>query len=204
MKNFWGIVGLICLCLSPVALGGDFTFECEDSSGIWYEYTGYVEASDADDLRDLMISWTGRNVFITINSGGGSAFGGLALFWEAERWNNLVTIAGGDYGAWSAAALFWMGSPRDWFEGETAKVGFHQAYCNSWYPPGCDITPFRNRLVEAFDQAGYVGYFFDEWLTDTQACWGVEGWALLRDDGWSFYHSGLGISQKIIPNWEIK
>lgn len=204
LKFFWGFVSSTALCLSPVALGGEFDFQCVDESGAWYEYTGYVEPDDCDRLHDTMLNHPGQIVYITINSGGGSAFGGLALFWEAEQWDNLVTIAGKDFGAWSAAAIFWMGSPRDWFEGEEAKVGFHQAYCNPWYPPGCDISIFRERLVEAFDRAGYCGVLFDLWLSDVQACWGVEGWALLTDEGWRFYHSGYGISHKIIPNWEIK
>ena len=194
------VVGFL---LCPVAEGGDFTFDRIDSSGAWYTYSGYVDDDDADKLRDVMINHLGRNVFIVINSGGGSAYGGLGLFWEAERWENLITIAGKDYGAWSAAAMFWLGSPRDWFEGKEAKVGFHQAYCNSWRPPGCDISVFRERLVEAFDRAGYHGLIFDMWLTDCQATWGVQGWALVTDEGWSFYHSDYGLSVKINPIWEI-
>lgn len=204
MKTIKELMCVVALCLCPVAAGGEFTFKTHDESGAWYTYSGYVEDEDASQLRGIMRCWPEEIVYITINSGGGSAYGGLSLFWEAERWDNLVTIAGKDFGAWSAAAVFWMGSPRDWFEGESAKVGFHQAYCNSWYPPGCDISIFRERLVEALDRAGYCGYLFDLWLTDVQATWGVEGWALLTDDGWGFYHSGFGIYKKIIPNWEIK
>ena len=150
-----------------------------------------------------MISADGRRVFVTINSGGGSAYGGLGLFWEAERWTNLITIAGKDYGAWSAAAMFWLGSPQDWFESKDSKVGFHQAYCNWMHPPGCDLTHFRARLREAFDKAGYHGQIFDTWLTTIQAAWGVGGWALLTDEGWRFYHSNLEITYKIDPIWEI-
>lgn len=204
MKMIKELMFVVALCLCPVAMGGEFTFKTHDASGAWYEYTGYVEPEDATQLNGIMKCWPEEIVFVTINSGGGSAFGGLNLFWEAERWDNLVTIAGKDFGAWSAAAIFWMGSPRDWFEGERAKVGFHQAYCNPWYPPGCDISIFRARLIEAFDRAGYSGYIFDMWLTDVQAAFGIEGWALLTDEGWSFYHSGMGIRKKIIPNWEIK
>lgn len=198
------LICVVSFCLCPVASGGEFTFVKKDSHGAWYEYSGEVLEEDADQLKGIMRIWPDDLVFVTINSGGGSAFGGLSLFWEAEQHSNLVTIAGEEFGAWSAAAMFWMGSPWDWFEGETAKVGFHQAYCNPWFPPGCDIQPFRDRMIEAFNRAGYVGYFFDQWLTDTQETWGIEGWALLTDDGWYFHHSGFGIKTKIIPTWEIK
>ncbi len=188
---------------SPVAWAGDFTLKTIDSSGVWYEYIGTVLDSDAEQLRGIMVTFPGKNVFVTINSGGGSAFGGLALFWEAERWDNLTTIAGKDYGAWSAAGMFWLGSPRDWFESSESRVGFHQAYCNPYHPPGCDIGPFRDRLVEALNKAGYHGIIFDAWLSETQMAWGVSGWALLTDEGWFLHHSRYGLTHKIIPSWEI-
>ena len=201
---FRGLLFILAVGLSTVASAGEFEFKSADLSGVWYSYTGYVDSDDCDRLHNVMLNHPNQIVFITINSGGGSAFGGLALFWEAEMWPNLVTIAGKDFGAWSAAALFWMGSPRDWFEGAQARVGFHQAYCNSWMPPGCDISPFRARLVEAFDRAGYCGPIFDDFLTDLQATWGVQGWILLTDDGWKFHHSVYKITTKINPSWEIK
>ena len=203
MNKFFYMVFLVCLLLSPVAFGGDFEFISINTSGAWYTYTGHVDDTDADKLRDVMLNHPDRIVFITINSPGGSAFGGLALFWEAEMWSNLVTIAGKECGAWSAAALFWLGSPRDWFEGEEARVGFHQAYCNPWAPPGCDIQPFRDRLVEALNQAGYCGDLFDAWLTDTQQVFGVNGWALLTDEGWYFYLPRYELKVKMVPLWEI-
>lgn len=193
---------MLGLALAASASAGDFTLDQIDPSGVWYEYTGIVDDDDATQLRGIMKTFPDKRVFITINSGGGSAFGGLALFWEAERWDNLTTIAGKDFGAWSAAAMFWLGSPRDWMEAKESKVGFHQAYCNPFNPPGCDISPFRERLVEAFDQAGYHGVLFDLYLTDTQMTWGVGGWALLTDEGWSFHHSQTGITYRIIPIWE--
>ncbi len=203
MKNLKELLISVSLLLCPVAAAGEFTYDYEDPSGVWYQYSGTVEDTDAEQLRGIMKTWPMKRVFITINSGGGSAFGGLALFWEAERWDNLTTIAGKDYGAWSAAAMFWLGSPRDWHESEESKVGFHQAYCNPWRPPGCDLTAFRERLVEAFDKAGYHGLIFDAYLTGTQQTWGVSGWAVLTDEGWEFYHSAFDVSYKIIPIWEI-
>ena len=142
MFNLKSLICAVAFLLCPVALGGEFTLTHIDASGVWYDYSGVVTDDDAEQLRGIMKTFPGQNVFITIESGGGSAFGGLSLFWEAERWDNLTTIAGKDYGAWSAAAMFWLGSPRDWHESEESKVGFHQAYCNPWRPPGCDLTVF--------------------------------------------------------------
>lgn len=197
MKNIIWATALIC---SP-ALAGDFSLTHEDSSGYWFTYEGTVEDHDSTTLHEIMTAAEGENVFITINSGGGSAFGGLSLFWEAERWSNLTTIAGQDYGAWSAAAMFWLGSPRDWFEGAGSKVGFHQAYCDWWRPPGCDITAFRVMLVDALYKAGLNGYAFDQWLTAAQQGYGVSAWALLTDEGWHFHEHQLDITYPITPTW---
>ncbi len=193
-------ISTLFLCAAS-ACGGEFTLENEDYSGLWYEYTGTVESNDADALHDIMTEADGTRVFITINSGGGSAYGGLGLFWEAERWQNLTTIAGKDYGAWSAAAMFWLGSPRDWHESAESKVGFHQAYCDWWNPPGCDITHFRLRLVECLNRAGLRGHHLDAWLTAAQAGYGVSAWALLTDEGWFFHESSLNITYPITPSW---
>ncbi len=197
MKNCIWALALIC---SP-ASAGEFSLTHSDSSGHWYTYSGTVTDDDADMLHDIMDVADVENVFITINSGGGSAYGGLALFWEAERWSNLTTIAGKDYGAWSAAAMFWLGSPRDWFEGADSKVGFHQAYCNWWHPPGCDLTHFRIMLVDALNKAGYRGLILDGWLTAAQEGYGVSAWALLTDEGWHFHESQLNITYLITPIW---
>ena len=199
MKNM--IWALLALTVSSLASAGEFVITHHDYSGIWIEYTGYVEMDDHEMLAAIMTAADGDQVFITINSGGGSAYGGIALFWEAERHQNLTTIAGADYGAWSAASMFWMGSPRDWFEGADAKVGVHQAYCNSYYPPGCDLTHFRARYIEALNRAGYQGYIFDHWLTAAQQGYGVSAWALLTDEGWFFHESRLHITYPINPSW---
>ena len=195
---------LVLLASASVAHAGTFELKTVDASGAWYTYSGYVDDDDATQLRGIMKTFPGTNVFITINSGGGSAYGGIALFWEAERWDNLITIAGKDFGAWSAAAVFWLGSPRDWFEAKESKVGFHQAYCNPIHPPGCDLTHFSKRLAELFNKAGYHGKLFDAYLTNLQSTWGIHGWVVVTDEGWLFYHSRIGISHKLIPIWEIK
>ncbi len=193
----------LALTLSSATCAGDFSITHEDSSGVWVSYSGGVSDHDASMLNFLMVAAGNRNVFVTINSPGGSAYGGLALFWEAEQWSNLTTIAGKEQGAWSAAAVFWLGSPRDWFESEDSKVSFHQAYCLWWDPPGCDLTHFRARLCEAFAKAGYDGRAFDRWLTAVQAGYGVSGWAMLTDEGWHFHDSSLDITYRIHkPIWE--
>jgi len=194
---------IVMLSLVSTTFGGDFTLDTVDASGAWYTYSGVVDDDDATQLRGIMKIFPTKNVFITINSGGGSAFGGITLFWEAERWSNLVTIAGKDYGAWSAAAMFWLGSPRDWFEGAESKVGFHQAYCNPIRPPGCDLTYFRARMEEVFNKAGYNGRLFDDVLTDYQTMWGISGWAVVTDEGWMFYHSVYHLKNKLAPTWVL-
>jgi len=193
------ILSLLALCSSAAA--GEFVVTCEDTAGIWFEYTGYVEDYDAETLHDLMVGAGSKQVFIVINSGGGSAYGGLDLFWEAERWQNLTTIAGEDYGAWSAAAVFWLGSPRDWFEGEEAKVGFHSAYCDPWNPPGCDTSLFQIQLIEVLERCHLSGDIFNHYLNQLQEVWGVSGWALLTDEGWFFHESHFNLTDKITPTW---
>jgi len=198
MKN---MIWALALTVSSLASAGEFVITHNDYSGIWIEYTGYVEVEDQDALAGIMELADGQQVFITINSGGGSAYGGIALFWEAERHQNLTTIAGKRLGAWSAASMFWMGSPRDWFESADSKVGVHQAYCNWLNPPGCDLNFFRARYIEALNKAGYQGYIFDQWLTAAQLGYGVGAWALLTDEGWFFHHSDFQITYPINPTW---
>ena len=204
MKNL-KLAILAMLVLTAQATAGRFFVTDIDASGIWVEYTGTVTDDDSSALRTLMDEARGRTVFVTINSGGGSAYGGLQLFWTAEQYPNLVTIAGERYGAWSAAAMFWLGSPRDWFEGPEARVAFHQAYCDDSNPPGCDLSRFQIHLMEALEFAGYNSWHFNEHLNTVQATWGVSGWVCLRQDGWSFYHSEFQLTHTIDPTWvEVK
>ena len=189
------------LFLTPAARGAEFTLTNDEGHSIWYEYTGYVELGDARKLREIMDNSGGKFVFIVINSGGGSAYGGVSLFWEAERWSNLVTMAGRDYGAWSAAAIFWLGSPYDFHQGEKAKVGFHAAYCDPWNPPGCDTRHFQRELIRVFDRCGWHGVLFNYYLNRLQEQGGVSGWLVLKDDGWSYYHSILKTTWEIPVDW---
>ena len=192
---------VVLLASASMAYAGTFELKTVDASGAWYTYSGYVNDDDATQLRGIMKTFPKINVFITINSGGGSAYGGIALFWEAERWSNLITIAGKDFGAWSAAAVFWLGSPRDLFEAKESKVGFHQSYCNPIRPPGCDLTYFNERLIELFNKAGYHGKLFSTYLTNLQSTWGISGWAVVTEEGWFFYHSVCHSKKKLTPKW---
>lgn len=195
------LIGLTALLVSSVAAAGDFVVTGVDPSGVWVDYSGDVRDGDSEKLAELMEECGDAVVYITINSPGGSAFEGIDLFWEAERHANLVTIAGKDFGAWSAAAVFWLGSPRDWFEGADAKVGFHAAYCQWWNPPGCDTTLFQMQLVQVLCKAGFDGLTFNFYLNEIQAAHGVSGWALLTDEGWFFHNSDFDITFPLIPNW---
>ena len=130
------IASVIALFFCQIVWAGDFRVVEQNPSGLWIEYTGAVAMNDHEVLNALMELVDNRyNVYITINSPGGSAYGGIFLYHEAEKWDNLITIAGSRYGAWSAAAIFWLGSPRD-FTVPGSQVGFHAAYCNPWAPRG--------------------------------------------------------------------
>jgi len=91
-----------------------------------------------------------RDVFIFINSPGGSAWGGVGLYDEAQRWDNLILVAGADFGAWSAAAMFWMGADARYVEEGGGVVGFHLAYCNPYNPPGCDTDEIDDVMLLMF------------------------------------------------------
>jgi len=189
---------------TSLAHSGTFTLTETDTSGYWYEYTGTVLPSDVDNLREIMDRANGEYVFIVINSGGGYAYTGIDLYYEAEKWDNLVTIAGRDFGAWSAAAVFWLGSPHDFHQGKEAKIGFHVAYCNAWVPPGCDTSDFQKELIRVFDRCGWYGSLFNHYLNRAQAQGGVSSWILLTDEGWFFHHSREGLTWKIPCDWVRK
>ena len=156
---------------------GDFTITGWDFDTIHVIYEGDVTDDDAGDLRRLMEDCHGLDVHITIESGGGSAWGGLYLYEEAEKWDNLTTIAGSKFGAWSAAALFWLGSPVD-IVAEGGFVGFHAAYCLWWAPPGCDtsefMTAFARVLIDEFGMATAFALVYE--MNFIQRTYGVSHW----------------------------
>lgn len=200
MRQF--VMALVAL-ISSSAFAGDFVVTSQDSESVRVHYTGFVLDTDADDLAVVMSKAKGRTVYLTIDSPGGSAWGGLALFWEAERHINLITIAGDMFGAYSAAAIFWMGSPRDYFESKEARVCFHSAYCDSRNPPGCNTLMFQIRLGEAFNKAGYNGTVFNLFLNQIQSDHGVSGWAMMKGskNRWFFYDSRFGFTVPMKPIW---
>lgn len=177
------IAAAFALIVSSFVYGGDFKLLDRDPSGVWYEYSGTVERTDSELLHAIMTKHRNTTVFVKINSGGGSAFGGIMLYWEAEEWDNLVTYAGKEYGAWSAAAIFWLGSPRDFLE-PGSQVGFHAAYCNPYFPPGCNTEPFQLHFVEILVREGLDGLKFNNTLNELQLRFGVDAWIIKSDEGW--------------------
>jgi len=187
------------LFVTSALCAGDFSLKERDYSGYWIEYTGVVDRYDNLKLRTLMeLIPSHTNVYCTINSPGGSAYGGIALYYEAEKWDNLITIAGADFGAWSAAAIFWLGSPRD-FTIPGSQVGFHAAYCNSWAPPGCDTTSFQNLFKDILYREGFEEGRFNATLNYLQATYGVDAWLIKTSTGWNLTVRGMYIKELDIP-----
>lgn len=190
---------LVSLSLCGFASAGDFRVVEQNPSGLWVEYTGTVEADDHEVLKALMELVDNRYpVYITINSPGGSAYGGIFLYHEAEKWDNLITIAGSKFGAWSAAAVFWLGSPRD-FTVPGSQVGFHAAYCNPWFPPGCDTSHFQALLKEILYREGFEAERFNATLNFLQDNFGVDAWLILTCEGWNVTVNGKIIKDITIP-----
>lgn len=175
------LAALVVMCMSAICSAGTFTVTDKDASGTWVHYEGYVESWDYLWLQTFMENTTGR-VFIVIDSPGGSAAGGINLYYEAEKWDRLVTIAG-KYGAWSAAALFWLGSPKD-IVGPDGIVGFHQAYCDPVNPPGCDLSSITIVMNDILFREGFDSGKFIKSLNWLQLNIGVRGWIIKNEEGW--------------------
>ena len=187
------------LLISVSVWAGDFNIQERDASGLWVTYTGVVDRYDHEKLRVLMeLVSPHTTVFCIIDSPGGSAYGGLNLYYEAEKWKNLVTIAGSDFGAWSAAAIFWLGSPRD-FTIPGSKVGFHAAYCNPYFPPGCDTSEFQTILKEVLYREGFEAERFNATLNYLQERFGVDAWLIKTGEGWIVEIGGRVVGPVDIP-----
>ena len=93
------LAALSVACVTPIANAGEFRMTDEDAISVSATYSGFVSE------RDLLQWWAledyceDRVLLLTIESGGGSAFGGLELYWALEAHPRLVTIAGGEVGA---------------------------------------------------------------------------------------------------------
>jgi len=143
------VIGLALLALSRVTIAGDFVRIHEDESTATYHYTGVVTFGDAANLRDICET-TDKKVAVVIDSPGGAAYEGVALYWMAKRFD-VITCPGADFGAYSAAALFWLGGDSAMIEGSIA--GFHLAYCDAWNPPGCDTADIDGEFFKCLIDA---------------------------------------------------
>ena len=174
------------------ATAGDFRVTDADDSSVSVHYTGTVERRDVRQWNVLTEVIGDRVVILTIDSGGGSAYGGLELYWALEAHPRLVTVAGSLKGAWSAAAIMWLAGDHQLIA-ENGAVWFHAAYCRWGSEPnpdiGCDTTEFQQLLVWVFDNAGYHGESFNAWLNAVQQMHGTDGWIGVSHDGWQLFDS---------------
>lgn len=187
MHTYFKLAALAVACLTQLSGAGDFTVTLEDYGTVEVEYTGTVMDNDVARWDRIVELADGRVIILTINSGGGSAYGGIDLYWAMEAYDNLVTIAGADYGAWSAAAIMWTAGDYCLVEAGGA-VWFHSAYCN-WDPDpqpniGCDTRDFQDELIKALDDAGYDGELFNYLLNMRQLESGTDGWIGKTNKGW--------------------
>ena len=169
------------------AVAGDFAVTNEDINTIDVHYTGEVRDSDVRRWERIVEIADGRTMILTIDSGGGSAYGGIDLYWALESYDNLITIAGSDFGAWSAAAIMWTAGDFK-MVAPGGGVWFHSAYCN-WDPDpapmiGCDTTDFQTELIRVLDDAGYDGEMFNWLLNVRQMESGTDGWIGKTKEGW--------------------
>ena len=187
---------LIMTLFAAPALGGEFTISYDHAEMV-VDYTGTVEYDDDAKLEELMIEAGDQDVYIFINSPGGSAWGGVGLYLEAQEWDNLILVAGADYGAWSAAAMFWMGADSKFVE-VGGIVGLHLAYCNPYNPPGCDTTEIDATMLAMMHETFGVdqGNCIWQGLLDMREKYGVSGWigilnSPFKPQGWFSFDSSL-------------
>lgn len=192
---------LASLFLASVAAAGDFEVTGCDETSVSVWYTGEV-------LRDDYLKWAeieaiagDRTIVLTIDSYGGSAFGGFDLYWAIER-AKVITVGGNWRGAWSAAAIMWMaGDYRCVLPG--GAVGWHRAYCTWDDQPmpdiGCDVSVCDDEMTRIFDDAGYNGNLFTWTLQDIQWECGTDGWITVTNDGWFFDDDSDRTRIKVAP-----
>jgi hypothetical protein len=178
---------LAALAVSASAFAGDFKLIEEDAGMIEVHYTGGVEDYDVYQWNSTVEYANGRVIYLTIDSPGGSAYGGVDLYWAMEAYPYLVTIAGGDFGAYSAAAIMWLAGDERRIA-ERGGVYFHAAFC-SWDPKpnpsiGCNTVPFQDVLIPVLKDAGLKGSLFNTVLNQVQALNGTDGWITITNDGW--------------------
>ena len=181
--------------LSSIASGGVFYVTHEDISTVSATYFGEVYDRDVLGWQRLAEQADGRVIFLTINSPGGSAYGGIDLYWEMEKYPYLVTTTS-PYGAYSAAAIMWLAGDVRYIP-DGGEVAFHAAYC--WWDDGsdpdigCDTSHFQLQLVAVLDDAGLDGDLFNITLNSIQYLFGTDGWILLWPGGdWYVWDSTEG------------
>ena len=179
------MIGLVALFASAAASAGTFTITSADETAVEVLYTGEVYDSDVYQWLVIAEAADGRPIILTIDSGGGSAYGGLDLYWALEAYDNLITKPGA-YGAYSAAAIMWLAGDYRYVPEGTA-VAFHAAYCMWDDGPnpdiGCNTAPFQTLLLDVFEDAGYYGVKFNVLLNEIQQLYGTDGWLVFLTDG---------------------
>ena len=170
------------LLITTPALAGKFEVKTIDDNWVTADYTGMVDFPDADTLRRLMEKYPDHQIMIFIDSGGGYAYAGCDLYWEAKRHDNLHLVGGYKFGAWSAAAMFWLGG-QERHIAVGGIVGFHLAYCDPKNPPGCDTRDIDAEMQLILEDA--FGCARADALRDglewARGMFGVPGWIALID-----------------------
>jgi hypothetical protein len=177
----------VIMALTSVATAGNFVITDEDGTSVSVHYTGYVEGSDVRQWNVIADYIGNRVCILTIDSGGGSAYGGLDLYWALEAHPRLVTKAGSIQGAWSAAAIMWLAGDHKLLA-PNSGVWFHAAFC-TWDPNpmpsiGCDTSNFQRELIPVLANAGFHGPTFNLYLNHIQVLYGTDGWVGVSADGW--------------------
>ncbi len=175
---------LLAVFMTANVFAGDFTVTAEDSSSISVEYYGDVYRYDYQKWDAIEALADGRVILLTINTYGGSAYGGFDLYWAIEETSNVVTICGSKLGAWSAGAIMWLAGDHKLIE-KGGVVGFHRAFCN-WDPRpfpdiGCDVSDCDDEMDDIFIDAGLTSKM-TSWLITIQWSCGTDGWIEIRDD----------------------
>ena len=197
---------LVACAITSVASAGDFRVTDADDSTIDVHYTGGVDDYDIYGWESVVTYANGRVIYLTIDSPGGSAYGGLDLYWAMEAYPYLVTIAGGDFGAYSAAAIMWLAGDEK-IIADRGGVYFHAAFCN-WDPSpnpdiGCDTLSFQDKLIHVLADAGLKGATFNELLNQVQALNGTDGWIVITNDGWFLVDTTEWTWLDFEPDWVI-
>tara|TARA_B110000858_G_C17767425_1_gene457777 strand:- start:195 stop:842 length:648 start_codon:yes stop_codon:yes gene_type:complete len=185
------------------ANAGDFIIVNDDYAVLEVWYGGTVLPKDIARWQYIAKRANGRVIKLTINSGGGSAYAGIELYWLMERYPRLQTVAGKAYGAWSAAAVMWLAGDIRTIEPGGGQVFFHAAYCD-WDPEppvdiGCDTSVIQMFFADVWEDAGLDGLRFNEWLDVVQTKMGTDGWIGITETGWHLYCSTSDLSLPFTP-----